>query len=317
MITEFDITFRNPQFEILFLIIPLIFFLHFYFIIHVKRRALKFGNFNAMKRVYTDTTITKNLTTLFFILLLTSLLIVSLIDPSVWYKAPVTNSDYYIVLDSGASMNARDMDPDRFMAAKKTSTEIVNNIKNSKIGFISFSGTILQNEPLTDDKSLVLNAIQDSKIENTGTDIGLALVSAIQGFTVFNSSKTIILLSDGQETAGTSLSNAITQSKEKHIKIITIGVGTKEGGKFLDVPDAQGVLSHLDEESLMAISKATESTYLNLKKDYNITTFMAKLNEDNKAGYVEYNMRNSTLLAILVVLFIFWLLDNTRFRIFP
>lgn len=317
MVADFEIVIGNPQYNILFIIIPIIFILHFYFLYNVKRRGLKFGNFSAMKRVYANTIISKNFTTLFFILLIISLLITSLLDISLWYQGEVSNSDYYILLDSGASMNARDLSPDRYTIAKRVSSDLINNIKNSNIGFISFSGTILQNELLTKDKSILLNAIQDSKIENSGTDIGLAIVSASQGFSNSNYSKTIILLSDGQETVGGSLQSAITKAKEKHIKIMTFGIGTKEGGNFLNVIDNIGIITKLDEESLMKISNQTDSIYFNIKQDYNITHILNKINEEKTLGYIEFKLKNTLTLVVLVLLLMYWLLDNTRFRIFP
>jgi len=317
MMTSFDITVGNPQFKILFILLPVIFILHFYFIYHVKRRALKFGNFSAMKRVHTNTTISMNLTTLFFILLITALLVLSLMDLSVWVAGDVANSDYYLLLDAGASMNARDVYPDRFGVAKKVSSELVKRIGESKSGFISFAGTIINNEPLTFDKSILLNAIEDAKIENTGTDMGLAIVSAIQGFGQSNSSKTIILISDGHDTVGTPLKDALVLAKEKHIKIITLGVGTKEGGKFLEVPESTGVISRLDEDTLYTLSKETNSVYININQDYNINSVMDKISEEKKSGVIEYRLWDKLVLAALGILFFIWLLDNTRFRVFP
>ena len=317
MITEFDITIGNPQYKILFLLLPLIFILHFYFIYHVKRRALKFGNFSAMQRVHTNTIISKNLTSLFFVMLLTAALIISLLDISLWVSGDSANSDYYILLDSGASMNARDLYPDRFIVAKQLSSDLVKKIPESKMGFISFAGTIIKSEDLTDEKSNILNSIQDSEIENTGTDIGLAIVSAIQGFSTTNSSKSIILVSDGHDTVGIPLKDALVKAKEEHIKIITLGVGTKEGGKFLNVPESEGAISRLDEESLYTLSKETNSQYININQDYDLNMIIAKIGEDKKSGFIEYEMGEKFLLIALVLLFFIWLLDNTRFRIFP
>jgi hypothetical protein len=317
MITNFEITMGNPQFKILFLILPLIFILHFYFIYHVKRRALKFGNFSAMKRVHTNTIISMNLTTLFFVLLMAAALILSVLDISIWVSGDVANSDYYVLLDSGASMNARDIYPDRFGVAKQMSSELVKRTVESKIGFISFAGTIIKNEPLTDDKSKILNSIEDAKIENTGTDMGLAIVSAIQGFGASNNSKTIILVSDGHDTVGTPLKDALVMAKEKHIKIIAFGIGTKEGGEFLEVPDSEGVISRLDEEALYTLSKETNSVYTNIKQDYDINAVMETIVKDRKSGVIEYRVWDKLVLFALGILFFIWILDNTRFRIFP
>lgn len=318
MITEFDITIGNPEYYVLFLLLPIIFLLHFYFIYHVKRRALKFGNFSAMQRVHTNTVISKNYTSLFFVLLLVTTLILTLLDITIWYTAEVSGSDYYILLDSGASMNARDLYPDRYEVAKKLTAEVVNNLKQEKVGYISFAGTIMKSEPLTDNTPKLLNSIEDSEIENSGTDIGLAIVSAIQGFSDSNNSKTIILVSDGHSTVGTPLKDALVNAKEKHIKIITLGVGTKEGGKFLNIPETEGVISRIDEATLETLSKETNSVYLNIKSEnYNINEIMSKISDDKKTGVIEYRIWDKLILCSLGLLFFIWLLDNTRFRIFP
>lgn len=318
MINDFDITIGNPQYKVLFIILPLIFMLHFYFLNHAKRRALKFGNFSAMKRVETNTRISKNLTTLFFSIFLSFILILSILDITLWYESDVTDSNYYILLDSGASMNARDLYPDRYTIAKKVSEDVANGLINSRIGFLSFSGKMSRNVHPTIDKSIVLNAIHDSQIENSGTDMGLALLSSGEILNGLEKAGTIILVSDGHATVGVSLNDAIISLKEKHIKVIAIGVGTEAGGAFLDIPDIESVVSKLDKDNLVFVSKETNGVYIQISdEDYDVGMLIDKIISEKKRGMVAHNITNLLLLSSLTLLLFSWTLENTRFRIFP
>src|SRR5690554_7557170 len=67
------------------------------------------------------------------------------------------------------------------------------------------------------------------------SSMGTALSDAIEvGSNYFDdpeTSKVIILISDGEDH-GKGINDAIAIAKEKGIKIITIGVGTSEGGRI-------------------------------------------------------------------------------------
>lgn len=317
MISDFNIIFGNKHMSIFFIIIPIIIFLHFYFLKHVKKRALKFGNFSAMKRVESNLIITKNLTNLFFSLIIFTLLILTLMDITIWYFSDIPESDYFLLLDSGASMNARDVYPDRFSLGKDISKDIINSLENCKIGFISFGGSIIEKQSLTRDKSKLIDTIQDSRISNFGTDIGLAISAAIEGLSISNKSKTIILISDGHDTVGMPLADALKRAIDEHIKIFTIGIGTKEGGTFLEVPGTKGIISKINIDNLITLSNQTNSLYINIYENDKIDYIMENINTESKKGYVPYKLNEPLLIIIIITLFFNWLLNNTRFRIFP
>ncbi len=313
-----NITIGNKQMISLILLIPIILFLHFYFLRHSKRRALKFSNFEAMKRVEgSGHRLTRYFTPLFFTIIITLLLIATALDITVWRMEEVSKTDYYILLDSGASMTARDIYPDRQDLAKKTAKNIIDRLNNSEVGFISFSGFIDQNIMLTNDKNILKNAVDDSKISNTGTDIGIAIISAINGLSVSNKSKMIILISDGHNTAGIPLSYAIKNAQEQHINIMTLGIGTLEGGSFLEVPNSPQLISKLDESNLRLISNATESVYFKISSIQEMEEVFSKIDISKQKGYVSYSLTLPFVLAALIMFFFSWILESTRFRIFP
>lgn len=314
----FSITLGNKQMFSLVIIIPIILFLHFYFLTHSKRRALKFSNFEAMKRVEgSGHKLTKYFTPLFFAIIIILLLIMAALDITVWRLTDVSSSDYYVLLDSGASMTARDIYPDRQDLAKKTAKTLIDRLNNSEIGFISFSGTIDQNIMLTNDKNLLKNAVDDSKISNSGTDIGLAIISGINGLSVTNKSKTIVLISDGHDTAGIPLSYAIRNAQEQHINILTLGIGTLEGGTFLEIPNTPQMISRLDETTLKMISNATESAYFRISSEKDLEEVFSKIDINKQKGYVSYDLTTPFILAALTLFFFSWIMESTRFRIFP
>ncbi|MBR9676841.1 VWA domain-containing protein [Candidatus Woesearchaeota archaeon] len=317
MALEFNITFGNKQFLIFFALIPLIVFLHFYFLRHSKKRALKFGNFNAMRRVQGHNIVSKNLTPLFFLLIIVTLLIFALSQATFWFKTSVSSTDYMILLDSGASMNARDLTPDRYTIAKQIAVDLVTDLQGSKIGFLSFGGTMLEHSAPTTDKTKLLNLIENAKISNTGTDLGQALIFGAEQFRDSNNSRVIILLSDGHDTVGIPLATGLNVAQEEHVKIFSVGIGSVEGGNFLNVPESQGLISKLNEKNLQTLSNATQSQYININSVETMGLATSMLRVDVQEGYVRYETTATLLILVITIIFFEWVLHNTRFRIFP
>lgn len=175
--------------------------------------------------------------------------------------------DIALVLDISESMRAEDFIPNRLDAAKETARQFIQGRNQDRIGLVIFAGDALSLSPLTTDYDLLnsfIDQIDFALINKGGTAIGSALGVATNRMRESEAkSKVVILLSDGDNTAGNlDPETAAELAHAYEIKIYTIGIG-KEGtvtmGNFLGQP--RRVQSSLDETTLRKIAKIGEGRF--------------------------------------------------------
>ncbi len=310
-----DITFERIGFLWLLFTIPLMIALHFFLMKYTRRRAVVFANFQALKRVTGGMILSKNVTLLIVRVLIVLLLTLAVSGMTVWIKAPTSTFDYVIAVDDSSSMLAKDFQPDRITAAKETAKEFVDSVTSDvKIGVVSFAGVPKVENTLTDDREKVKETIDKIKISAIGgTDISSAIITSANMLVEDkNRARSVILITDGRQTTGGPLSEAIKYARSKEVTVSAIGMATKEGGSF----ETSKLLSTIDEEALTAIAIQTGGKFIK-----------AGNKEEMKAAFntiisqTEQNLPHPLqvwLLGIgLLLLFLEWGLINTRFRTLP
>lgn len=182
-------------------------------------------------------------------------------------KSRIEGTDIVVALDISSSMLANDFEPNRFVAAKNVASRFINQRKDDNIGLVIFSGESLALMPLTNDRTALINALQNVKTGDLtdGTAIGDGLTSAINRLIAGKAkSKSIILLTDGTNNAGdVQPSTAAEIARKKGIKVYTIGVGTNG---TIRIADPYGfstttMETKIDEESLKSIAKITNGKF--------------------------------------------------------
>ncbi|GAB3890593.1 VWA domain-containing protein [Spirosoma agri] len=149
--------------------------------------------------------------------------------------------DIMLAMDVSSSMTETDLPPNRLAAARRVAQTFVNGRKNDRIGLVIFAGEAFSLCPLTTDYPLLkqyLSELNDRMIPASGTAIGDALARCINRMrdpamtqedstqTEKKRSKLIILLSDGDNTAGNlDPVTAARLAKAFAIRIYTIAVG--------------------------------------------------------------------------------------------
>ena len=140
--------------------------------------------------------------------------------------------DIMMALDISPSMLSRDFEPDRLRVSKKVAIDFVQKRPNDRIGLVVFSAEAFTHCPLTPDKRVVQQFIEEVEVGvlEDGTAIGLGLATALnrlKGSTA--KSKIIVLLTDGENTVPAVLPEDAAQiAVEMGVKVYTIGIG-KEG----------------------------------------------------------------------------------------
>ena len=187
-----------------------------------------------------------------------------------WSTSSTEGTDIILALDISSSMLARDFKPDRFEAAKNVAAKFVAGRESDNIGVVIFAGESFTAVPMTTDRSLLTNYINDIRIgmlqDNTAIGDGLATsINRIKDGKA--KSKSVILLTDGSNNAGNVAPLTAAEIAKKYgIKVYTVGVG-RNGMAPYPVENAFGRIEYvdmpvvIDEATLKEIASTTGGKY--------------------------------------------------------
>jgi len=155
-------------------------------------------------------------------------------------KVIVEGIDIMMLLDVSGSMQLFDDPYDKKQRIEIAKEEAINFIKkrdNDPIGLIFFAKEVVSRCPLTLDKSVLIDIVQNIElgvIDYDGTVISKALITGLNRLKKSQAvSKIIILLTDGEPTPGDlHPDDVVILAKQYGVKIYTIGIGGKYGGLY-------------------------------------------------------------------------------------
>jgi Ca-activated chloride channel homolog len=184
--------------------------------------------------------------------------------------------DVALAIDCSGSMRAEDFKPNRMEAAKTRVKEFAGKFNMGRMALVAFAGRAFTQAPLTADGGILQGLIDQLDVGSVaidGTAIGDAVVACIAKFKDDSVSRVIILLTDGENNAGSvDPISAARAAQSKGIKIYAIGVGTPAGAKipmagplgqkyYLTDENGNVVLAKVDEETLKAMAGITGGQY--------------------------------------------------------
>jgi Ca-activated chloride channel family protein len=319
---QFQITFENPTYLWYLISIPLLVYTHFYLLRHTKQKALKFANFDAIKRVTGEKIITKNITVLFVRILIITCMIFAVAGTTFWYEGKVSQNDFVIAIDTSASMTAQDIKPDRLEAAKKYATTLIDGIsERSNIGIITFAGTTFIETTPINNKETLKTIIEMINITNTGgTDIAGAIITGANMLLPPDRGKTIIIITDGSNTVSAfmqdSIDKAIEYAKENHVVVHSIGMGS-ESGPLGYLPEYYNISAIYSEDNLFKISNATNGKYVHILNNEDIPSATGQIERETEEAMMPVHLNYGLMLIVLFALFLEWGFISTRFRRIP
>ncbi len=233
--------------------------------------------------------------------------------------------DIMLVIDISESMQIEDFKPNRLESAKEVAGNFIRGRFRDRIGIVIFSGDAYSLSPLTTDYDLLeayLKDIDFDMIESRGTAIGSALAVATNRMRESSAkSKVLILLSDGDNTAGNIDPITAAELADAYsIKIYTIAVG-KEGrvpfGKdFFGQPNY--IENTLDETTLRKIAKIGQGEFFRVSDNAALKSVFTLIDQYEKAEIKETRYKDTTdfyyiYLKWALVLFLLWLLLKSTF----
>ncbi len=328
------VTFLNPEFLWLFLVLPIAIAWLFY-----KRNQLsatvKMSSLEPFKQNRTFLAKAKPFLYVLRILALSSI-IIALARPrsvDVTSKSKTTKGiDIVMAIDVSSSMLANDLKPNRLEALKKVASTFVQDRVNDRIGLVVYAGESYTRTPVTSDKTIILQSLKtieyDDSIIADGTGIGVGLATAINRIKDSKAkSRIIILLTDGVNNSGTIDPRTASEiAKEYGIKVYTIGIGTNGQAMFPVAKDANGKLVfqrmpvEIDESLMKEIAKATDAKYFRATSNKKLQAIYDEINKletteiDEKKFYNYDEKYKPFVLIAFVLLGVEVLLRNSVFR---
>jgi Ca-activated chloride channel family protein len=256
--------FAHQQFLWALVLIPLLIIL-FMFVRRWKRKAVAaLGDKDVVQKIMPDVSFSKPVIKFIFFIVAYTMVILGVSDPQIGTQSQDTKSrgaDLMILLDVSNSMLSKDLTPNRLENAKLAIDQLINNLKDNRIGIIVFAGEAYVQLPSTTDYSaakLFLGTINTGMVPVQGTAIGAAIDMGMKSFDFNNgTSKAMILMTDGENHEDDAV-EAAKIAHDKGVVIHVIGFGSPQGAPVPLYENGKQVGFHLDSAGHTVISKLNE-----------------------------------------------------------
>ena len=260
-------------------------------------------------------------------------LIIALARPQVTLSRQTIASegmDIVLAIDVSGSMLAKDFVPNRLEAAKKVAADFISKRPNDRIGVIFFAAEAYTGCPITIDHNALKQVVENVKIGSLkdGTAIGMGLGTAANRLKESQSaSKIIILVTDGENNAGTIKPLEAAQlAKALNIRTYCIGIlaTSAEGQPFTKQDSAYAALGGPTAEvTLMQIAEITGGKYFRAANEKMLAGIYKEIDamEKTKVNVTSYKRyeEHYYLFAVFaaVALLAELILRNTIFKTAP
>ena len=271
--------FENPYYFILLLLIPIGLVAQNKYVKWQTEKQAEFGNHKAVQKLIVN--VSNNKQRLKFTLQLMSVffIVLALVNPKLGSKVETVNAkgvEIVFAIDVSKSMLCKDVAPNRLEKTKQIITQIINSIGSDRIGIVAYAGSAYPVLPMTTDYELAkmfTQSVNTDLISSQGTAIESAVQTSVDFFDNPTSGKAIVLFSDGEDHESPNF-DVSKLTKEKNVKIITVGIGTSNGGNIEYVDEfgfqqvkkdqnGQVVITKLNEEVLQKTASETKGIYIN------------------------------------------------------
>ena len=327
--------FRNPEFLLLLVFLPLLYLL-------MRRRersgrsSVRFSDITHLKQGPQSFSLILRGIVKFMRLIAIALFIIALARPQVGLSKRNIQTEgiaIALVIDCSGSMEAQDFPPNRLEAAKAVIADFIDERLKDEICAVVFAAESRVGCPLTlDYKALkdIVAALDHKKFSeefvNT-TAIGLGLAQGIDLLEKSDAkSKIVVLLTDGANHAGFEMppEKATAIAKTLGIRVYTIGMGRpasqNQRGGFFPIRTNR---NELDEGLLKQIAKTTGGKYFRADNEKKLGAIYTEIDEleTHKIERSEFDSYDEKMAAFVIAGLLLVLLEiilaYTRFLKLP
>lgn len=246
----------------------------------------------------------KNKLPLIFISMVWSLLVLAASQPQ-WLGEPVNipteGRELMVAIDLSGSMQVEDMQlqgqmVNRLVMLKKLLGDFIKRRNGDRLGLILFADDAYMQTPMTFDRNTVQQMLDEASLGLVGkkTAIGDAIALAVKRFDAKkNSNRVLLLLTDGQSTAGKiTTDEALELAKAKEVTIYSIGIGADSmiqetifGARRVNPSN------ELDEVTLSKLAKETQGHYFRAKSSEDMSEIYQLLDKLEPIEQEQQQMR--------------------------
>jgi len=302
-------TFLWPELLWLLALVPVLVAAYLLILRRKRKAALRYASLSMVRQAMgAGQSVRRHLPPLLFLLALTTM-ILAVARPAAVMTLPSQYETIILAMDVSGSMRAKDVAPDRLTASQEAAKAFVSQQpRTTRIGVVAFAGTASLVQPPTNNREDILSAIDRFQLQRA-TAIGSGILVSLK--TIFPDlevdlrssnprrdmardatrgaqdkpaakavapgsfgSGVIVLLTDGQNTAGPDPIEAAKLAADRGVRVYTVGVGTPNGEIL--VGEGWSMRVRLDEDTLKQVANITRAEYfyagnaVDLKKIYQV-----------------------------------------------
>lgn len=282
--------FENPQYLYLMAGLLVLAITHYYAIYSKRKRLREYGDMALLKQLFIGVSRWRPEVKFWLCQLALASFILAAARPQFGTRMDTRERqgiEALILLDVSNSMMAEDVKPNRLEKAKMMISNMVDNMKDDKLGLVVYAGQAFTQLPITSDyvsAKMFLETISPAMVSVQGTDIAAAIDLAMRSFTNQEGvSRAIFVITDGEDNEGGAV-EAAKEAARKGMRVYVLGIGDPAGapipqqGSNNYIVDDEGnvVVSKLNEDMCREIAKAGNGAYIYVD---NSSSAQVKLNE--------------------------------------
>ena len=270
-----------------------------------SQTALRYASLSLVKAALPGRNLRRHVPPLLFLLAVVGMLL-AVARPAAVIQLPSQHDVVILAMDISGSMRADDVQPTRLAAAQAAAKAFIKDTpRSTRIGVVAFAGSAALVQAPTANRDDARAAVEQLQLEHA-TAIGSGILASLKAIFPEQdfeprppglanaaaggtrqpqqkpvapgsySTAAIILLTDGQSTAGPDPVDAARIAAERGVRVYTVGVGTPEGQILTG--EGWSIRVRLDEDALKIVADLTRGEYFfagnapDLKKVYEVLT---------------------------------------------
>ena len=268
--------FESPQYLYLLLVLLALTAIHYYIIYRKKQQVKRFGDPELTRQLFMGVSRWRPEVKFWLAMAALASFIVALARPQFGTRLDTRERmgiEAIIALDVSNSMLAEDVKPNRLEKAKMMVSNMVNGMRDDKIGLVVFAGQAFVQLPITSDyvsAKMFLETISPAMISVQGTDVAEAINLSMRSFTQQEDvSRAIFVITDGEDNEARGV-EAAKQAAEQGVRVYVLGIGNPGGapipipgsGHYIIDDEGNTVISKLSEEMCREIATAGGGSYI-------------------------------------------------------